>query len=143
MVYATITCYPSGAADAVTRSADASTAAGQTVVSRDDLGDQGFSAADSSGANFLQFRHDRLVVYLAGSGDATAAEVDAIASAFDKSLGGDGGAVALGTPGTGARPRAAAPTPDRQPPDRATPVERSGSVSGSPRPGSQAAHEGR
>jgi len=101
VVYATITCYPSGAADAVTRSADASTAAGQTVVSRDDLGDQGFSAADSSGANFLQFRHDRLVVYLAGSGDATAAEVDTIASAFDKSLGGDGGAVALGTPGTG------------------------------------------
>ena len=101
VVYATITCYPSGAADAVTRSADASTAAGQTVVSRDDLGDQGFSAADSSGANFLQFRHGRLVVYLAGSGDATATEVDTIASAFDKSLGGDGGAVALGTPAAG------------------------------------------
>jgi hypothetical protein len=94
VVYATITCYPSGAADAVTRSADASTAASQTVVSRNDLGDQGFSAADASGATFLQFRHDRIVVYLAGSGDATAAEVDAIASAYDKSLGGDGGAVA-------------------------------------------------
>ena len=98
VVYATITCYPSGAADAVTRSADASTAAGQTVVSRDDLGDQGFSAADASGATFLQFRHDRIVVYLAGSGDATAAEVDAIASAYDRSLGGDGGAAAVGAP---------------------------------------------
>ena len=96
VVYATITCYPSGAADAVTRSADASTAAGQTVTERNDLGNQGFSAADASGATFLQFRHDRIVVYLAGSGDATAAEVDAIASAFDKSLGGDGGAVAVG-----------------------------------------------
>jgi hypothetical protein len=98
VVYATITCYPSGAAEAVARSADASTAAGQTVVSRDDLGDQGFSAADASGATFLQFRHDRIVVYLAGSGDSTAAEVDAIASAYDKSLGGDGGAVAVGAP---------------------------------------------
>ena len=121
VVYATITCYPSGAADAVTRSADASTAAGQTVVSRDDLGDQGFSAADSSGANFLQFRHDRLVVYLAGSGDATAAEVDTIASAFDKSLGGDGGAVALGTPGTGSPAASSGPGTGSAAPGSAAP----------------------
>ena len=99
VVYATVTCYQHGAADAVTRSADAATAAGQFVIDRDDLGDQGFSAADDSGATFLQFRHDRLVVYLAASGDATATEVDQLASAFDLALGGDGGAVAVGAPG--------------------------------------------
>ncbi len=110
VVYATITCYPTGAADAVTRSAEASTAAGQTVVSRNDLGDQGFSAADASGATFLQFRHDRIVVYLAGSAESTAAEVDAIASAFDKSLGGDGGAVGLASPGAPGAPSASADT---------------------------------
>lgn len=97
VVYATITCYPDGAADAVTRSADAATAAGQLVNSRNDLGDGGFSAADDSGATFLQFRHDRVVVYLAASGDATSAEVDRLASAFDRAMGGDGGAVAVGT----------------------------------------------
>ncbi|MCJ7709770.1 MAG: hypothetical protein MUQ32_02970, partial [Chloroflexi bacterium] len=98
VVYATVTCYQHGAADAVTRSADAATAAGQFVTDRDDLGDQGFSAADDSGATFLQFRHDRLVVYLAASGDATATEVDELASAFDLALGGDGGAVTVGAP---------------------------------------------
>lgn len=97
VVYATITCYPDGAADAVTRSADAATAAGQLVTSRNDLGDGGFSAADEAGATFLQFRHDRVVVYLAASGDATLAEVDVLASAFDRAMGGDGGAVAIGT----------------------------------------------
>ncbi len=99
VVYATVTCYQDGAADAVTRSADAATAAGQVVTNRDDLGDQGFSAADDSGATFLQFRHDRLVVYLAASGDATTTEVDQLASAFDLAMGGDGGDVAVGTPG--------------------------------------------
>ena len=98
VVYATVTCYEDGAADAVARSADAATAAGQAVTSRDDLGDQGFSAVDDSGATFLQFRHDRLVVYLAASRDATAAEVDQLASAFDLALGGDGGTVAVGAP---------------------------------------------
>jgi hypothetical protein len=102
VVYATVTCYQDGAADAVTRSADAATAAGQTVTSRDDLGDQGFSAVDDSGATFLQFRHDRLVVYLAASGDATSTEVDQLASAFDLALGGDGGAVTVGAPVTAA-----------------------------------------
>jgi hypothetical protein len=101
VVYVTITCYPEGAADAVTRSADAATTAGQVVTKRDDLGDQGFSALDDTGATFLQFRRDRIVVYLAASGDATAGEVDQLASAFDKSMGGDGGAVAIGTPDAG------------------------------------------
>ena len=101
VVYATITCFASGAADAVTRSADAAAAAGQTVTDRADLGDQAFSAEDGSGATFLQLRHGDVVVYLAASGDATPSEVDALASAFDKSLGGDGGVIAVGTPDTG------------------------------------------
>lgn len=127
VVYATITCYPEGAADAVTRSADAATVAGQVLISRNDLGDGGFSAADDSGATFLQFRHDRIVVYLAASGDAIAADVDLLASAFDRAMGGDGGAVALGTPvattsvvATTA-PETAAPGDDASPSDRAAP----------------------
>jgi hypothetical protein len=98
VVYATITCYPEGAADSVTRSADAATAAGQVVTARDDLGDQAFSAIDDSNAEFLQLRHGDVVVYLAASGDANPTEVDMLASAFDKALGGDGGEVAVGTP---------------------------------------------
>ena len=65
---------------------------------RNDLGDGGFSAVDDSGATFLQLRHDKIVVYLAASGDATATEVDQLASAFDKALGGDGGAITPPTP---------------------------------------------
>lgn len=98
VVYATVTCFPSGAAESVTRSADAATAAGQTVVARDDLGDQAFSATDPSNATFLQLRHGDVVVYLAASGDTLPDEVDALASAFDRALGGDGGRVAVGTP---------------------------------------------
>ena len=127
VVYATITCYPDGAVDAVTRSADAATAAGQRVTSRNDLGDGGFSAADDAGATFLQFRHDRVVVYLAASGDATQTEVDQIASAFDRAMGGDGGAVAVGTqdvitsaaPTT--EPETAAPSDDVLPSDGTAP----------------------
>lgn len=90
VVYATVTCYPTGAADAVTRSQAASAAAGQTVASRSDLGDQGFTALDPSGASFIQFRHGDVVAYVAASGDATATDVEAVASAFDRALGGDG-----------------------------------------------------
>jgi len=93
VVYATVTCFPQGAADAVTRSAAAAKAAGQSVIDRDDLGDQGFSAADDTGSVFQQFRHGDLVVYLAASGDTSATEVDEVASAFDKALGGDGGSI--------------------------------------------------
>jgi len=53
VVYATITCYPHDAAGAVTRSHAAATAAGQTVSSRTDLGDQGYTALDPSGASFI------------------------------------------------------------------------------------------
>jgi hypothetical protein len=101
VVYTTITCFPQGAADAVARSEEASRDAAQLVVPRDDLSDGGFSATDESGATFTQFRADSIVVYLAASGDASPAEVDTIASAFDKALGGDGGAIAVGTPDPG------------------------------------------
>ncbi len=93
VVYATVTCFEQGAADAVARSSAAAEAAGQSVIDRDDLGDQGFSAADDTGSVFQQFRHGDIVVYLAASGDASATEVDEVASAFDKALGGDGGSI--------------------------------------------------
>ncbi|MEO5966462.1 MAG: hypothetical protein ABIR11_13435 [Candidatus Limnocylindrales bacterium] len=98
VVYVTITCFPEGAADAVSRSETAARDAGQTVTSRTDLGDGGFAAIDSGGSTFLQLRHASVVVYMAASGDATPSEVDLLASAYDKALGGDGGAVAIGTP---------------------------------------------
>jgi hypothetical protein len=97
VVYATITCFPTGAEDAVTRSSDAAKDAGQTVAKRDDLGDQAFSATDDSGATFLQLRHGDIVVYLAASGDASEGDVDTMASAFDIALGGDGGQLPVGT----------------------------------------------
>jgi hypothetical protein len=97
VVYATITCFEHGAADAVTRSQQAAKDAGQSVIERDDLGDQSFSAVDDSGAEFLQLRHGDIVVYLAASGDASATEVDQLASAFDKAMGGDGGTITAPT----------------------------------------------
>jgi hypothetical protein len=92
-VISTITCFPQGAADAVTRSQQASEDADQTVIVRDDLGDQAYSAIDDSGATFLQLRKGPVVVYLAGSPDTSETEVDQIASAFDLALGGDGGTI--------------------------------------------------
>ena len=104
VIYATISCFEEGAAESVTRSAQAATDAGQSVIDRDDLGDGGFSAVDDTGAIFLQLRHGKIVVYLAASGDASATDVDQLASAFDKALGGDGGALVP--------PTAAAPSDD-------------------------------
>jgi hypothetical protein len=103
VVYVTVTCYAEGAADAVTRASAASTAAGQTVTARPDLGDQAFAAVDASGAEFLQLRHGNVVVDLAASGDATPTEVDTLASAFDRALGGNGGTIASPAP-SGAAP---------------------------------------
>ncbi len=110
VLYATITCYVQGAAESVTRSANAATAAGQTVTTRSDLGDQGFISADASGATFLQFRRGSVVVYLAASGDATSDAVNAVASAFDLAMGGTGAVAPVGTPDIGsAAPSTAAP----------------------------------
>ncbi len=97
-VIATVTCFEQGAADAVSRSQQASEDANQSVRERNDLGDQGFSAVDVSGATFLQLRKDRIVVYMASSAEASSTEVDQLASAFDRALGGDGGTTAPATP---------------------------------------------
>ena len=101
VLYTTITCYAQGAADSVTRTAAAAKAAGQTVTQRTDLGEQGFLAADASGAIFLQFRRGSVVVYLAASGDATSAEVDAVAASFDNAMGGTAVVPPVGTPDAG------------------------------------------
>ena len=104
VIYVTVTCFRAGAEDGVTRSRTAAEAAGQSVADRDDLGEQAYSAVDDSGAAFLQMRAGKIVVYLAASGDASATEVDELASAFDKALGGDGGTIA---------PPAVVPTDDQ------------------------------
>ena len=98
ILYATVTCFPAGAADAVTRAAAAAGAAGQTVTDRTDLGEQAYSAVDASGAIFLQLRRADVVVDLAASGGVTPTEVDQVASAFDVALGGAGGTVATRNP---------------------------------------------
>ena len=97
VVYVTVTCFDEGAADAVARSEQAAKDADQAVTTRDDLGDGGFSATDEGGSTFIQLRHGDVVVYLAASGEVDPGDVDGIASAYDKALGGDGGAVAVGT----------------------------------------------
>jgi hypothetical protein len=97
VVYATITCFGTGAAESVTLSQQAAEDAGQTVTERPDLGEQAYSSADDTGSVFLQLRHGPIVVYLAASGDASPREVDEIASAFDKALGGDGGTISEAT----------------------------------------------
>ena len=97
VVYVTVTCFDEGAADAVARSEQAARDADQVVTPRNDLGDGGFAATDEGGSNFVQLRHGDVVVYLAASGDVDPGDVDGIASAYDKALGGDGGAVAVGT----------------------------------------------
>jgi hypothetical protein len=97
VVYATTTCFATGAAESVTLSQEAAEAAGQAVIDRPDLGDQAYSSTDDTGSVFLQLRHGPIVVYLAASGDATTREVDQIATAFDKALGGDGGTIADAT----------------------------------------------
>ena len=101
VVYVTVTCFDQGAADAVARSEQAAKDASQTVTSRNDLGDGGFSATDAGGSTFVQLRHGDVVVYLAASSEVAAPDVDTLASAYDKALGGDGGAAAVGTPDVG------------------------------------------
>jgi hypothetical protein len=94
VIYVTVTCFERGAADAVTLSKRAAEEADQSVIDRSDLGDQAFSAVDESGAGFMQVRHGDIVVYLAGSADTSATDMDELASALDRALGGDGGTIA-------------------------------------------------
>jgi hypothetical protein len=97
-VLATVTCFPDGAADAVSRAQAAARETGQVVNARTDLSDGGFEATDASGAIFLEFRRGDIVVDLAASGGATATDIETVASAFDKALGGDGGSIATPEP---------------------------------------------
>jgi hypothetical protein len=100
MSLATVTCFPEGAADSVTRSRAAAKAAGQVVTDRNDLGDQAWTSADSSGSFFANIRRGAVVAYLAFSGTVTQDEVDQIASAFDLALGGNGGSDPTGPAST-------------------------------------------
>jgi len=93
-VFATATCFPEGAADAVARSQAAARDIGQVVSTKPDLSDGGFEATDASGAILLEFRRGDIVVDLAAAGGATATDIESIASAYDKALGGDGGSIA-------------------------------------------------
>ena len=111
VLYATVTCFAQGAADSVVRSADAARAAGQVVTQRQDLGEQAYSAADKSGATFVQFRRGAVVVYLAASGDTTPAEADAVAAAFDHAMGGPAPQLAVGTPDAGTSGAVPSPVP--------------------------------
>lgn len=90
VVYVTVTCYPQDAADAVTRAANVANAAGLLVNHRTDLGEQGYASSDSSGAAIIQFRHANLVAYVSAASGATADEVNAIAVALNRAMGGTG-----------------------------------------------------
>ena len=96
VVYTTVTCFPQDAAGALAKSQAAAADAGLTVTARTDLGEQGFAAVDGSGASFVQFLTGDVVAYVAASGDATAAEAEQVASAFDRALGGAGGTSVVG-----------------------------------------------
>jgi hypothetical protein len=98
VIYVTVSCFVDDAAGSVTRSQAAAVAAGLTVASRSDLGEQGYTANASTGASFIQFRHGSVVTYVAASGDATPADVDAVASALDRAQGGNGSAAVIPTP---------------------------------------------
>jgi hypothetical protein len=115
VVYATVTCYPQDAAAAVTKAQAAASSTGQIVSARADLGDQAYTALDQSGASFIQFRHGDVVAYLAASGQVTAVQVETVASAFDRALGGHGTTAAIGSPAPSGAASAA-------PSDAATPV---------------------
>ena len=93
IIYVTVTCFEQGASEGVALSKKAAEDAGQSVIDRSDLGDQAYSAVDESGAGFMQMRHGDLVTYLAGSADTSQTDMDELASAFDKALGGDGGTI--------------------------------------------------
>lgn len=99
-VLATVTCLPDGAAEAVSRAAAAAREMGGdgAVSTRSDLSDGGFEATDASGAIFLEFRRGDVVVDLAASGGATPNDIETVASAYDRALGGNGGTISSPAP---------------------------------------------
>lgn len=92
-VLATATCFPTGADEAVSRAQSAARDIGQVVQARTDLSDGGFEATDASGAIFLEFRRGDIVIDLAASMGATATDIETVASAYDRALGGPGGSI--------------------------------------------------
>src|SRR4051812_33854958 len=125
VVYVTVTCFDEGAQDALARSEQAARDANQVVTTRTDLGDGGFSAVDEGGSTFVQLRHGNVIAYLAASADVAGADVDTLASAYDRAMGGDGGAVAVGTQDPEAAPSDATESdlPSDQPSDAAAAPE--------------------
>jgi hypothetical protein len=110
-VLSTVTCFADGSAsDVVSRAQKAARDVGQDVSVRTDLSDGGFEATDASGTIFLEFRRGDIIVDSVGSGGATATDIETVASAYDKALGGDGGAISSPEPvssdDTGASPGA-------------------------------------
>ena len=85
-----------GASDAVARSQAASETAGQTVTERNDLGDQAYAPSTDVGAELPAACATTGSSCTSPGPDASATEVDEVASAFDKALGGDGGTVSRG-----------------------------------------------
>jgi hypothetical protein len=108
-VLATVSCFPDGASDAVSRAAAAARQYGQVVDTKNDLSDGGFESTDVSGAIFLEFRRGDIVVDLAAGAGATQTDIETIASAYDKALGGDGGSIATPEPSSSADLGAASP----------------------------------
>jgi hypothetical protein len=86
-IYASVTCFGDRAADAISRSEQASKNAGRSVTPLDGIGETGYAiAGDTAGASALQFRRGPLVAYLASSGAVTDAELRQTGSAVDAAL---------------------------------------------------------
>ncbi len=86
-VFATVDCFGGDASEVVTRSLAAANAAGQTVQTISGLGDEAYSATDAaSGAMAIHFRRGTLVAYAAAVGSTSAADLRAIAAAFDDAM---------------------------------------------------------
>ncbi len=106
-VLATVTCIPDGAAEALSRAAAAARESGQAVSTKNDLSDGGFEATDAnSGAIFLEFRRGDILVDMVASQGATATDIETVASAYDRALGGDGGSISSPEPASSANPSA-------------------------------------
>ena len=86
-IYASVTCFGDRAADAISRSEQASKNAGRSVTPLDGIGETGYAiAGDTAGASALRFRRGPLVAYLASSGAVTDAELRQTGSAVDAAL---------------------------------------------------------
>lgn len=88
VVYASVTCYGEGAAAALDANRAAAQAAGSTVEARSGGGADAFDILNkSTGSTTTIFRVDALVAQVAGAGDGTRAELDAISGAVAAAMG--------------------------------------------------------